>query len=310
VTRWLRFFALGIGSLALGCYDVELDPNVSGVYACDSTLDCAIGQQCTDFVCVSTSLLVGPTLEVTSPAPLTSYFAGIDEEVQLVIQGSNLVLTDAPESPDPLAGYIDVLVDGLSTGTVFYGNLEQGVAIPAISLPETPGLHHIRLVALRPDGSPFETTRSSANLPFWVDNGEEHIGIIDPPPGSKLRRNDDGTLRIEVASLNFTFVNPGHASAPGTTADPEGYVHLFIDAAVPECLPDCNVEQYSAIFPPGLSRVNRLVSDQPISLPNHPGTVKLQIVAQDVVRQLYLRAGRVDDFVFHSVPIQPTTMFE
>lgn len=314
MTRRVRLctcLCVGLGSGS--CYDATLDPDISGVFACEETEECGIGLQCIDAVCVATDQIVGPVIEIQSPPSLAAFRMGVDRDLSLILRGTNLFLTSDPNSRDPLAGYIDVYLDGVIQGTVFSGNLDQGLTVPPLTLPAQPGLHHIRVAAHRIDGAPFTTPQAQANYAFWVDDGHEHIGILEPAPASKVAKNPDGSVRVEVASLNFTFVNPGFVSQEETPADPEGYVSLYVDAQVPECLPACTRQypQYQAtLVPAGLSRVNRIAADQAVFLPDHAGTVKLQVVAQDIVHEPYSRQGSENDFVFHTVPIQPTAALE
>lgn len=309
ILRMLSCFGLGFTA----CYDATLDPDISGVFACEETDECGIGLQCVNSVCVATDEIVGPVLEIQNPPPLSVLRHGVDHEIALVLRGENLFLTSDIESQDPLAGYIDVHVDGALQTTVTVGNLSQGITLSGLTVPQQPGLHHVRLAARHVDGAPFTTARSEVNFPFWLDDGNEHIGILEPAPMGRVLKNADGSLRVEVASLNFTFVNPGFVPMEEAPTNPEGYVSLYVDAQVPECLPSCTRDfpQYQAtLVPAGLSRVNRIVADQAVFLPQQAGTVKLQVVAQDVVHQPYSRAGSDTDFVFYSVPIQPTMAIE
>jgi hypothetical protein len=58
------------------------------------------------------------------------------------------------------------------------------------------------------------------------------------------------------------------------------------------------------LMPAGLSRVNRIITEQPIGLAADVGTVRLQIVAQNLENAPYHQDGGVGDVVFFSVPIQ------
>lgn len=305
--------ALLFGISSSGCYDATLDPEVSGVYACEDTRDCGLGLECVDSVCISAEELVGPVLEIQSPEPLTALVYGVDSTVSLIVRADNFILTNDANSSDPLSGYVDVYVDGVVQTTLTSGNIAEGIPVTQLPISPIAGLHHVRLAARHVDGSPFSTARSELNFPFWLDDGNEHIGIVDPAPTSRVFRSSLGAVRVEIASLNFTFVNPGFLSPDESPTDPAGYVSIYIDAQVPECLPDCpkTLPQYqAALYPAGLSRVNRLVADQAVVLPDQAGTVKLQVVAQDIVHQPYSRSGSETDFVFYSVPIQPVTAIE
>jgi len=291
-----------VGLLGLaGCYSAELDPEVAGVYVCEADIDCALGQVCGGGVCRPEGEPLGPALEVTDP-PLLHVFPQGSSNLPISIGGSHLQLT-SQESEVLDAGYIEVYVDGALVDAVTDGDLEEGIDLDALAMPQTGGLHHLVISARHLDGQRFDNPESEAHLAFWVDDGAEHVGILSPAPAARVEQ-DLREVRVEVAALNFTFVNPGFLP-PGQNIEPSlGYVHLFIDADVPGCLPTCNYDYQTSIIPPGLARVNRLIAERSLVLPEGLGTVHLQIVAQTPGNTPYYRDESNSDLVYDDVPIQ------
>jgi hypothetical protein len=188
--------------------------------------------------------------------------------------------------------------------SIVEGDLEDGIQLDTLPLPQAPGLHHIRLVARHLDGEEFDGERAVAHAAFWVDNHEEQVGILSPPPGTKIPLGDGENLKVEIASLNFTFVNPGFIGPDEVDLTGLGYVHLYVDADVPSCLPGCNFDYQTSIIPAGLSRVNRIIAEEGVLLPEGVGTVKLQIVAQSPENAPYYRDEGTGEVVYYSVAIQ------
>jgi hypothetical protein len=301
-TQRLHLHALA-ALLCSACYTADFDPDIAGVFACEEDVDCALGQACAAGVCVSASEENGPVLQLASPSQLDIYALGLDTDVQVVVAGRDLVLS-GEDPDDPLAGYIEVELDGAVIDTIVEGDLEDGIEIDAIPLPQAPGLHHVRVVSRHLDGDEFVGDRAVAHAAFWVDNGEEQVGILTPPPGTKIPLGDGENLKVEVASLNFTFVNPGFIGPDEVDLTGLGYVHLYVDANVPSCLPGCNFDYQTSIIPAGLSRVNRIIAEEGVLLPDGVGTVKLQIVAQSPDNSPYYRDAGTGEVVYYSVAIQ------
>lgn len=294
-----------LGLCVVACYDGSLDASLDQVYFCEDDRDCALGSQCIDNACEFPIENLEPTVQIVSPNPLEVFAMGESTTVPLVIAGARLNLTSQADD-DPNAGYIEVLVDGAVVETVTSGDLEEGISIDSLVMPSDPGLHHINLVAYRIDGERFESTKAATSTGFWVDDGTEQIGILNPAPGSRIPLGEGANLQIEIVGLNFTFVNPGFISSDEVDMPGLGYANLYLDAAVPGCLPECNFEQQNTIIPAGLSRVNRIVAEQGVILPDELGTVQVQIVAQTLTHAPYERTAGAEGFVFHSVPVQST----
>lgn len=288
-------------TLAVGCYTAELDAGLSAIFVCEEDFDCALGQACVAGVCMSGEDARGPTLEILDP-PLLDIFAQGESFLPLSFRGSDLFLT-SQDSDDPRAGYVEVYLDGALVDTVTDGNLAGGIDRQSLSMPRNAGLHHIVLLARRASGEYYDTPDSQAHVAFWVDDGLEHVGILQPPPAARIPSNSQ-EIGLEVASLNFTFVNPGFLPPGAAVPDREGYVHLYLDANVPGCLPSCNLDYQNSILPAGLSRVNRIAVEQSLLLPDGIGTIRLQIVAQTTVHTPYYRSDDTTDVVYDEIPVQ------
>ncbi len=302
MTTRFATFSFVLGCTISGCYGTQLDADVDGIFACDVDADCALGNVCAAGICQDRASLEGPAIEVLEPPPLAVFPMGQTTTIPLVVGGDSLVLS-AGDSVEANAGYIEVLLDGAVVDTITQGDLVDGIALDSIIAPDDAGLHHIGLVARRLDGELFAGEQAAVASAFWIDDGREHVGILDPAPGFKVALESED-LQIEIAALNFTFVNPGFIDPAEVTETGRGYVHLYIDADVPTCIPACNFTHQTAIMPPGLSRVNRLVAERGVLLPGELGTTRIQIVAQDLLQQPYYREGDATQLVFHQVPVQ------
>lgn len=304
--HWTLIFIAGM----LGCYSAELDAELYGVYVCEVDEDCALGSACVDGVCGDPAGRTGPILEVVGPVLLEEFPLGEITTIPVTIGGRDLQLTDSTDAGAG-EGYVDVLLDGVSVASIRQGRLDEGVFLE-IGAPAAPGMHHITAIARDGDGAEYGGDGAIASTAFWMNDGREHVGILRPAPASKIPLASDPQLQIEVASLNFTFANPGFIDP--TQVEPtgrEGYVRLYVDAGVPGCLPDCNLAYQAALLPAGLSRVNRILANQEVALPQQVGTVQVQIVAQTLTNAPYLRVdGSPSDWVFAVVPIQAVVEIE
>lgn len=301
-----RILASALAVTALTqCYAAEFDPTVSGVFYCESDADCTLGQRCGDGICRAVGEAFGPTLEITDPPLLQVFPQGGASSFQVDISGTDLALTNELDMvDDPYAGYLQVFVDGALATGVTEGALEDGVTIGNLPMPTQPGLHHVVVKAYHVDGDRFDNPESEAHTAFWVDDGREHVGILTPAPAAELDLQEP-SVSVEVAALNFTFVNPGYVNQNDTDANQRaGYVRLYVDANVPTCLPSCNINYQAAFLPPGLSRVNRMTAENALILPEGIGTIRLQIVAQSTLNTPYSRDSLDGEFVYYELPVQ------
>lgn len=288
-------------SLLSGCFSAELDTDVSSVFVCDMDEDCPVGSSCAGGLCRSADDLTGPSIEILDPPMLQIFDVGT-ATIPLTVRGSSLDLTTS-DNGSANAGYIEIYVDGVLVDAITEGTLESGLDLPDLAMPTNPGLHHVVLSARRLSGERFDGPLSETHVAFWVDDGEEHVGILAPAPASRVQLGGEA-LEIEIAALNFTFVNPGFMDPSASAGSHEGYVHLFVDSDVPGCLPECNFEYQTSIIPRGLSRVNRLTAEQGLLLPEGVGTVRLQIVAQTTANLPYYQINDPVALVYDEVPVQ------
>ncbi len=295
-----RFLSLAV-VLGSGCFSAELDTSVSSVFVCEDDTECAVGFSCVEGLCREPGEFNGPSLEIVDP-PMLGVFQPGDARISVTVRGTSLDLSSVDDD-SPRAGYIEVYLDGVLVDAVTEGALESGVQFSSFETPAEPGLHHVVLSARHLDGERFENIESEAYIAFWVDDGQEHVGILSPAPGSRVQIGTD-QLEVEIAALNFTFANPGFLPPGEPGIGQEGYVHLFVDADVPGCLPACNFDYQTSIIPQGLSRVNRIRAEQGLLLPEGVGTVNLQIVAQTMTNSPYYREGDDVELVYDEVPVQ------
>ena len=293
-------FALALLSFA-GCYAADFDTDASAVFVCSQDEECPLGQACAEGLCRELADLRGPSLAITSPAPLKVFAPG-DGNLPLGFEGQDLLLA-ADESEEARAGYVEVYLDGALIDAVTAGDIEAGLEIASIPVPTTGGLHHIVLSARHLDGERFDNPEAESHVAFWVDDGLEHVAIVEPPPGARFE-SEGARVQVEIASLNFTLVNPGFIAPGEPPSAPEGYVHIYVDADVPTCLPACNFDYQSSIIPAGLARVNQMRADQYLELPDGVGTVRLQIVAQALDNAPYYRGDDLEELVYDEVPVQ------
>ncbi|MGH1346225.1 MAG: hypothetical protein ACRBN8_31960 [Nannocystales bacterium] len=296
----LHVITFAVGLLG-GCFSADLDTDVSSVFVCEEDVECPVGLACSDGLCRSSEDLMGPSIEILGP-PMLEIFDEGTTTVPLTVRGSNLELTST-ETDSANAGFIEVYVDGTLVDAITDGVLENGIEIPRMAIPDAPGLHHIVLSARRLSGDRFDSAESETHVAFWVDDGEEHVGILSPAPASRIELGEQ-EMEIEIAALNFTFVNPGFMDPSAGAGDHEGYVHLFVDSDVPGCLPECNFDYQTSIIPQGLARVNRLTADQGLILPEGVGTIRLQIVAQTTANLPYYQVEDPINLVYDEVPVQ------
>lgn len=254
---------LVLGSTA-GCYTAVFDGSADGVFFCSTDDDCSPGQLCAVDRCVSDS---GPDIRLTGPEPLSKFAAGEDFTLSVFVVGSDLDLDEPGPSHREGAGYLQVRIDGDDMGgPVLSGDISSGVTRELTLGPSTnttPGLHRIEVQAFRLDGTPYANPSAFTTGLFWVDDGEAHVGIADPWPGTPVSATEN--LDVEIVSLNFQFIQPDFGEGP--IIDGEGHTHVYVDADFPTCLPGClfNYAVGGSLKPPG-SEPATTVSG-PIDLP-------------------------------------------
>lgn len=240
--------AFVLGSSTAGCYSADFDPNIDGVFACQADADCSDGQTCMIGVCRSDE---GPRLWIMGPEEDSTF---TDDQpmvsFQLSVRGEALELDEPGSTHVEGKGYLVVEVDGTELASpVASGNLAGGVG-PLIELDDpAPGLHRLRVRAMRLDGKPYLNPSATATTVFWIDDDLPHIGIRSPWPGDPHPAGVD--LPVEVHCLNCAFIKPDLAGGEMIVDPiPEGHTHVFFDRReavpgtldLPACLPECNFD--------------------------------------------------------------------
>ncbi|MBV1861415.1 MAG: hypothetical protein KUG77_23550 [Nannocystaceae bacterium] len=219
-------------SLTLGgCYAAELDETVDALFACEvsgladeADVDCPGSLRCNGRVCVERL----PTVSVLSPESLQ--VLPLDEEVVVALQVSGL--TFSSDEDDAGGGFIRVTLDDESID-ILAGDLTGTLVVENLTVPTGAGAHRIRAQAMRVDGTPFDNDGASSAQVFWRNDGNPHVAITSPWPGSEFELQPDGLIDVEVAMLNFSYGQPDTALAEGT-----GHVHVYYDDEFPECAQD------------------------------------------------------------------------
>ncbi len=223
-------FVPALLSVALsGCYVADLDAGLEGVYTCqilDATepnVDCPDGLLCDGSRCMSEI----PTVEVRSPEAREAFTdPGL---VVIRVVGSGIDLgTDAS---DPGVGFIRVTLDDQEID-ITSGPISDGIVVADLTIPTTPGGHRISARALRADGTPFGNPEAVDTRLFWINDGQPHVAITKPWPGSDI---DIGTplVDFEAAVLNFDISVSDTDPVTG-----QGHVHLYYDEVFPACAQD------------------------------------------------------------------------
>lgn len=227
--------SLGLGlalSLSLGgCYSAELDETADALFACEvsevadeADVDCPGSLRCNGRVCVERL----PTISVLSPESLQAL--PLDEEVVVTLQVSGL--TFSSDADDAGGGFIRVTLDDESID-ILAGDLTRPLVVENLVVPGDAGAHRISAQAMRVDGTPFDNDGASSAQVFWRNDGNPHIAITTPWPGSEFELQPDGLVDVEVAMLNFSYGQPDTALAEST-----GHVHVYYDDEFPECAED------------------------------------------------------------------------
>ena len=220
-------------SLVLGgCYAAELDETSNALFACEvageadeADADCPGELRCNGRVCVERL----PTVVVSSPEPLEEIGVGVTAApITLRISG----LTFSSDEDDADGGFIRVTLDD-ETIDIRTGDISGPLAIEDLIVPDEPGAHRISAQAFRVDGTPFDNADASAAQVFWRDDGQPHVAITSPWPGSEVELQPNGLIDVEVAMLNFTY-----GQTDTDLATDIGHIHVYYDDTFPECAED------------------------------------------------------------------------
>lgn len=246
-----------LGSLAIalalvsGCYTAQLDPDLDGVFACslddDEASACPAGQTCVNARCESAERV--PELAVINPEdeqslfrgdivdPMTMAMPGEPVPIDIVIQGS-IVLVSADADAVFGEGHVKVFVDGEEHVTLDTGSIDSPTS-QTVRVRPVAGPHRIVLQAYRSDGVAYDNPEATATRLFWFEHDEEllrrpFVAIKSPWPGTVFDL-DEQDLTIELAAVQFEFIDPG--SPPGVG---QGHAHVAHDPRMdyPECVKD------------------------------------------------------------------------
>jgi len=211
-----------------GCYSATFDENADAVFACTITdnaepdADCPGSMVCNGSVCVEEA----PTATVMNPEDRNAVAEGT--AVTVTIQTSGFDFSSDDDDPD--AGFLQVSFDN-ELFEVREG--AGGLLTFEFDQPLTPGPHRIAVQVFRADGTPFGNDEASDTRLFWVDNGEPHVAITKPWPGSQFDTQSSDPVEVEVAVLNFRY-----GAANTDIEDGIGHVHVYYDQPFPDCAED------------------------------------------------------------------------
>jgi hypothetical protein len=219
----LLFAMLAVG-VTVGCYKIDFDETLSGVYYCVSDSECVESQACFQFRCVDDS---GPQVSVTGPEPLQNLAFGT-ATVTANYDIENFTISDANAVVE---GQGKVLVSIAGT------DISTTAMIDAADLNIStlaPGAYHLFVQAVYGDGTPYENPGASAYTVFFIEDENPErpqIALVSPPPGHVHIVGEP--LDVTVAVRNFTLQDAGTDCRIDEGCDPW--------AADPTCLPECPV---------------------------------------------------------------------
>lgn len=211
-----------------GCYAADLDETANALFACEvsgeadeADVDCPGELRCNGLVCVERL----PTVSVSSPESLQAL--GLDETVVITLQVSGLIFSS--DEDDAGGGFLRVTVDDESID-IRAGDLSRPLVVEDLVIPTDPGAHRIRAQAFRVDGTPFDNDEASAAQVVWRNDGQPHVAITSPWPGTEFELQADGLADVEVAMLNFSY-----GQTDTDIATDIGHIHVYYDDVFPEC---------------------------------------------------------------------------
>ena len=269
-----------------GCYAAQFDPELDGVYACESDDDCSTTFACINRVCVDTR---GPEVHVIGPEEFEKFSPPMNgESINIILNGTDLTLVEPGGANVDGEGHVEILLDGQEIGTLTVGSLAGSPSLDGIALPSGLGVHRITAIARRNDGTRYENPAASETIVFWIDDGQTpQVAIRRPVPEVVLSPDPEtgqAAVDMDLVTLNFDVLNPSFLDMGEFDKPNQGHVHVIFNRGVPDCIPntDCNDKYVSAVFPPGEDRVKRISPNpNPLPLPpSPPGTYQLAIVAE------------------------------
>jgi hypothetical protein len=285
--RWHHSFAVPSLCLMLsGCLTNTPDPTLGGVYACVEDTDCPESLSCLQQVCESIEL---PRLQILNPEDTETYPFGSEHNDILSVSGTNLTLRPRAASSEavPGEGHLVVFVDEVEVAVIDSGDISAGVQV-AITIPDMPGAHRVRVQARLNDGTDYDNADASARNLVWVDDGREHVALRKPWPGEVFGL-ESGLIDAEVATLGGIAIG-----SPNTGNE---HVHVYYDAVFPACLTDpaCDAG-YNGVVPSNDD------SFGPVLLPaSAAGMVTLTAVVAEADHTTYV--DEMGDRVFSQIQI-------
>lgn len=290
---------LGVSALAAtGCYSADLDPIADGVFACDVDEDCPGTMLCDGDLCLQEV----PSISIQSPEDL-AFGQSFEDPTNVVIRVSGTGLRLAADDDDPNAGFVRVALDGTSVD-ITSGAISGGIVVEGLTIPANAGGHRISAQAFHSDGTPFGNESSLDTRLFWINDGQPHVAITSPWPGSQFDL-DTPLVDFEAAVLNFEL-----SVSDSDLADGFGHVHLYYDEEFPSCAMDAACDAgYIAVIAPSPGEGDTRVTDTAANLPTSAETsVELTaVLRQNDHSPLLVARGDGDeeltDLVTDSIPI-------
>lgn len=151
-------------------------------------------------------------------------------KVSVTIQVGGFDFSNNDDDPD--AGFLRVTFDGVPREI---REAPSNLIQLDFDEPLTPGAHRIAVQVFRADGSPFGNAEASDRHVFWIDDGQPHVAITEPWPGTEFVSNTTDPVNVQAALLNFRY-----GIINDSQVENEGHVHVYYDETFPECGRDTN----------------------------------------------------------------------
>lgn len=284
----------------LACDPVELDPSLSGVFPCETAVECPPMQACVMATCWREA---PPRVEIVSPEPEVAYPLEGQAFMEIVVKidGANLELVEPRTDPDHAfgKGNVVVLVDGEEQAVLTSGDLERGVTLQLL-LEAVPGPHRIRALARNSEGKRYDNPEAEARRLFWIDDGVPRVALARPFPGDVFPL-DATEIAVSVSTINFTLDRPG-----GRGVDPYariGHAHVYYDERFPECAfdPVCDGDQLGMVAPSGPASAAESAVGLP---PSAAGKATLAVVLRNHDHFAFFYPPWTQDIVWDEISIR------
>lgn len=232
-SSWARAGAALVTVLVTGCFTADLDPERPSVFACETQDDCPEAQSCINQVCEAAA---PPVVTILAPEPQDVFPQGQPDtstmELFVNVSAANLTLVDPSTTPDHVfgQGHIRVTLDGEEIMLLTSGAISGGMS-QTIEVENTAGGHRLSAAVLRNDRRPYDHDGSRVNRLFWLDDGDPHVAITIPWPGTEFPLESTGPVLVAIETLNFTLAEP--ANQPVVPLS--GHAHIHYDASLRGC---------------------------------------------------------------------------